>query len=139
VGETFTEQVARTLAENHPRAAVGTNPVVTRGRSTQMAIDATALLGAAGGPAPPGMAPPDATGSITSRHEGSDLDHIRTAILALQAYAEGLHDDQELQAVMRCIAQLQGLLASAAKDKEAALGTTAAMKHIRRTARGAGY
>jgi hypothetical protein len=33
--------------------------------------------------------PPDPTGSVTSRDDGSDLDHIRTAIMALQIYAEG--------------------------------------------------
>jgi hypothetical protein len=62
---------------------------------------------------PPGLpaagAPP--TGSVTSRDDGSDLDHIRTAIMALQIYAEGNLDDQELQTVHKCITQLQGILA----------------------------
>jgi hypothetical protein len=44
--------------------------------------------GPAGGPAPP-----DPESSITSRDSGSPVDHIRTAILALQMYAEGTHDD----------------------------------------------
>jgi hypothetical protein len=72
------------------------------------------------------------TGSLTSRDDGSDLDHIRTAIHALQIYAEGNHDDQELHAVQSCIVNLQKILASHAKNADAALGTTPAMKHIRR-------
>jgi hypothetical protein len=41
-----------------------------------------------GGP-PPDTGPGAPTGSVTSRDTGEDLDHIRTAIMALQAYAEG--------------------------------------------------
>jgi hypothetical protein len=80
-----------------------------------------------------------ASGAITSRDSGSDVDHVRTAILALQAYAEGLHDDIELAKVHKCIVQLQSILADHAKDREAALGTTPAMRHVRRTTRGSGY
>jgi hypothetical protein len=65
-----------------------------------------------------------ANAAITSRDEGSDLDHIRTAILALQAYAEGIHDDVELAAVHKCITALQNILAGHAKNKDAAMGTT---------------
>jgi hypothetical protein len=83
--------------------------------------------------------PPDPRASITSRESGSPVDHIRTAILALQMYAEGSHDDQELATVHKCIVNLQGILAAHAKDREAALGMTPAMRHVRRTSRGAGY
>jgi hypothetical protein len=89
-------------------------------------------------PLPPGRGNPP-TASITSRDDGSDLDHIRTAIFALQLYAEGETDDQELATVHKCILALQNILASDAKNKDAALGVTPALKHVRRVARGAGY
>jgi hypothetical protein len=79
------------------------------------------------------------TAGITSRDDGSDLDHIRTAILALQIYAEGNHDDRELAAVHKCIVALQGILADHAKDADAAFGVTPALKHVRRVSRGTGY
>jgi len=88
---------------------------------------------------PPGTPGPDPTASITSDHSGSDVDHVRTAILALQMYAEGLHDDQELAVVHQCIVSLQKILAGHAKNRDAALGVTPALKHVRRVARGAGY
>lgn len=80
-----------------------------------------------------------ANATITSRDEGSDLDHIRTAIMALQAYAEGNHDDQELAAVHKCIVALQNILAGHAKNRDAAMGVTPALQHVRRTSRGSGY
>ena len=89
----------------------------------------------AGGRAPDLPLPPDGA-TITSRDSGSQLDHIRTAIMSLQLYAEGNHDDQELAVVHKCITQLQGILAGHAKDREAALGTTPAMRHVRRASAG---
>jgi hypothetical protein len=89
--------------------------------------------------APPGPHDVPANAAITSDHEGSDLDHIRTAILALQAYAENNHDDVELAKVHKCVVALQSILADHAKNRDAAMGTTPAMKHIRRTSRGSGY
>jgi hypothetical protein len=100
----------------------------TRERRKQMGINV-----------PPNLPTPPATASITSRDSGGSIDHVRTAILALQAYAEGLHDDQELAVVHACITKLQGILASHAKDREAAMGVTPALRHVRRTTRGAGY
>jgi hypothetical protein len=90
-------------------------------------------------PLPPPRGNPQGEG-ITSRHDGTDLDHIRTAILALQLYAEQETDDQELATVHKCITQLQQILASDAKNRDAALGVTPALKHVRRVSRrGAGY
>jgi hypothetical protein len=108
----------------------------SRGRRRQMAINVTPEMLGAG--APPGVDVP-ANASITSRDEGGDLDHIRTAIMALQAYAENNHDDQELAAVHKCITALQNILAGHAKNRDAAMGVTPALKHVRRTSRGAGY
>jgi hypothetical protein len=84
----------------------------------------------AGGPGAQGPAPTD---SVTSRDDGSDLDHIRTAVQALQLYAEGNHDDQELAKVHKAIVLCQSLLADHAKNRDAALGMSPALKHIRRT------
>ena len=80
-----------------------------------------------------------ANASITSRDEGSDLDHVRTAIMALQAYAEGNHDDVELAKVHKCIVALQSILADHASNRDAAMGVTPALKHVRRVTRGSGY
>ena len=106
-----------------------------------MAVPPELVAALQGGPPPdapdtPGPGPSD---SITSRDSGEDLDHIRTAIQALQLYAEGNHDDQELAAVHKCIVALQNILANHAKNRDAALGTTSAMKHVRRVSGGAGY
>jgi hypothetical protein len=89
---------------------------------------------------PPDALPPGLTGaSITSRDSGDDLDHVRTAIHALQIYAEGTHDDQELAAVHKCIVALQNILAGHAKNRDAATGITPTLRHVRRVTRGSGY
>jgi hypothetical protein len=49
------------------------------------------------------------------------------------------HDDIELAAVHKCIVALQNILADHAKNRDAALGTTPALKHVRRVTRGSGY
>jgi hypothetical protein len=89
-----------------------------------------------GAPPPRGAPPLPTTASVTSREEGSDLDLVRHAIQALQLYAERTHDDQELAAVHACIVNLQKILATHAKNADAAMGTTPAMKHIRRVVGG---
>jgi hypothetical protein len=77
--------------------------------------------------------PPSA---ITSDHTGGQLDFIRQAIMALQHFAEQTSDDQELAVVHKVIRQLQQLLAGHAKDREAALGVTPALRHVRRASGG---
>jgi hypothetical protein len=72
------------------------------------------------------------TDSITSGDTGEDLDHPRTAIQALQLYAEGNHDDVELAKVHKCIVALQSILADHASNRDAAMGITPALKHVRR-------
>jgi hypothetical protein len=95
---------------------------------------------------PPRGAPPLSAGvqagidaGITSPHGGGSLDLIRTAILSLQHYAEQETDDQELALVHQCILQLQKLLANHAKNQDAAMGTTPAMRHVRRVQGGGNY
>jgi hypothetical protein len=73
---------------------------------------------------------------ITSPHSVNRLDLVRTAILALQHYAEQETDDQELALVHSCIVNLQKLLANHAKNADAAMGTTPAMRHVRRVSGG---
>lgn len=73
---------------------------------------------------------------MTSDHSGGALDFIRTAILSLQHFAEQTDDDQELAAVHKIIAQLQQLLAGHSKDREAALGMSPAMRHVKRASSG---
>jgi hypothetical protein len=87
----------------------------------------------------PGLNTHDPTGSITSRDSGDELDHLRSPIMALQIYAEVNHDDQELAKVHKCITALQSILADHAKNADAALGISPALKHVRRVSRGAGY
>ena len=99
----------------------------------------TIMLPDLGPGGPLGPAPGGTTDSITSRVSGDDLDHIRTAIQALQLYAEGNHDDMELAKVHKCIVALQSNLADHAKNRDAALGTTPALRHVRRVSRGSGY
>jgi hypothetical protein len=79
---------------------------------------------------------PPAQAGITSPHGGGRLDLIRTAILALQHYAETETDDIELATVQKCILGLQQLLADHHKNRDAALGVTPVMKHVRRVAGG---
>src|SRR4029450_3460638 len=60
-------------------------------------------------------------------------DARRAAVQALQLYAEGIHDDQELAKCHKAIVLIQSILAEHSKNRDAAMATTPAMKHIRRT------
>jgi hypothetical protein len=85
-------------------------------------------------PLPRGGPPPGA--SVTSPHSGDDLDDLRTAVMGLQHYSEKTSDDQELAQVHKCILAIQNILASHAKNQDAAMGTTPAMRHVRRVSGG---
>ena len=63
----------------------------------------------------------------------------RTAVQALQIYCEGIHDDQELAKCHKAIVLIQSILAEHSKNRDAAMGTTPAMKHVRRTSRSQRY
>jgi hypothetical protein len=52
--------------------------------------------------------------------------------VALQHFAEQTDDDQELAPVQKYIVNLQQILAGHAKDRDAALGLTPAMRHVKR-------
>ena len=107
-----------------------------------MTIHLAGLLGGAGGPPPRGAPPlpPQGRqlhpGAITSDSTGGALDFIRHAILSLQHFAEITTDDQELAKVHKCITALQSILADHAAGRDAAMGTTPALKHVRRSTQG---
>jgi hypothetical protein len=61
---------------------------------------------------------------------------IRTAILALQHFAEQTNDDVELAKVHKCIVGLQSIIADHASTKDKALGMTPALQHVRRSTQG---
>jgi len=87
---------------------------------------------------PPG-APPLPRDSVTSPHQGDSLDPIRTAIMAVQHAAELEDDDQDLAVLHKCLVALQGLLASAAKESDQAIGIGPELRHVRRVTKGRGY
>jgi hypothetical protein len=103
-------------------------------------IDIGGLAGLVGGGGPPadGGGPPPAStpGAVTSDHTGGNLDFIRTAIMSLQHFAEQTSDDQDLHTVHKCIVGLQGILAAHAKGKDAAMGMTPGLQHVRRATQG---
>jgi hypothetical protein len=89
-------------------------------------------------PLPPDPRAVPASG-ITSPHTGNAFaDQVRLGILAFQHAAELADDDQDIAALHKCIVAAQTILANEAKDKDAALGTTPAMKYVRRQAAGRG-
>ena len=70
-------------------------------------------------------------------HSGGHLDFIRTAIMALQHFAEITHDDVELAKVHKYIVGLQvRILADHASGKDKAFGLTPALQHVRRSTQG---
>src|SRR5436190_23688356 len=100
-----------------------------------MGMPPNAPPGAPPGAPPPRGAPP-LPQPITSPHTGDRLDMVRHAIMSLQMYAEGETDDVELATVHKCLLSLQNILATHAKNRDAAMGTTSAMQRVRRASRG---
>ena len=74
-------------------------------------------------------------GGHVRSHRGQ-LDFIRTAIMALQHFAEQTNDGVELARVHKCIVGLQSILADHASTKDKALGMTPALQHVRRSTEG---
>jgi hypothetical protein len=91
------------------------------------------LLGAGGGPAGAPALP-----VVTSNPTGSPNDSLRSAVVALQDWLGENQDDQDAAKVTKCLAAVQQVLADHAKAKDAALGVTPALQHVRRQSR-AGY
>jgi hypothetical protein len=84
------------------------------------------------GAPPPRGAPSLPVNSITSDHSGDPNDPIRTMIMAGQMWLEQNRDDLDAHVVMKCVVALQGVLADHAKAKDAAMGVTPALRHVRR-------
>ena len=83
-----------------------------------------------GGPPSPRGGPAE---SITSNEDGSSNDMIRVAIRSLQHWLELNDNDADAAKVQKCIVGLQGVLADHQKDREAALGISPALRHVRRS------
>jgi hypothetical protein len=115
--EEFRRRAQESIAERSGAVA----PVVPADLQLPPAQGGTMSIGASAPPA-----------AITSDHSGGLLDFIRTAILSLQHFAEQTNDDAELAAVHKCITALQNILAGHSKNRDAALGMSPALKHVRR-------
>ena len=90
--------------------------------------------------APPLPLPLDPqTAGVTSRHSGDRLDLIRTAILALQHYAEQEDDDVELAQVHKCVVALQNLLANHAKNRSGSTSPAGSGSRRRSSSPGVGF
>jgi hypothetical protein len=66
---------------------------------------------------------------------GGWLDHIRTAIFALQLASELTNDEAEIEHIQRVISQLQKRLAEHARRRDAALFATTELQHVARPER----
>lgn len=86
-------------------------------------------LAGPGGP-PPGLGPPPGPDSDAGAMSAGD--HLREALKHIDAYRSQETDDEDLAAAAKMIAALQGLFAKQQKEKEAAMGTSPAIKGMRR-------
>jgi hypothetical protein len=69
---------------------------------------------------------------VIEPHEGGCLDHIRTAIFALQLASELTRDEAKIKECREVIEQLQTLLAQHARRRDAAIGTGPRLRHVDR-------
>jgi hypothetical protein len=67
---------------------------------------------------------------VIEPHEGGCLDHIRTAIFALQLASELTRDEAKIKECREVIEQLQTLLAQHARRRDAAIGTGPRLPHV---------
>lgn len=63
---------------------------------------------------------------------GDNTDALRAALDALQSYAQGEDDEQNVQTVLKCVTALQGILASEEKMVDGAMGGKADPRAMRR-------
>jgi uncharacterized small protein (DUF1192 family) len=69
---------------------------------------------------------------VVEPHEGGCLDHVQTAIFALQLASELTTDEQKIAAVREEIERLQTLLAQHVRRRDAAIGTGPRLRHVDR-------
>jgi hypothetical protein len=91
--------------------------------------EAEAQAGAAPAPAADGAsgAPFYGGGGV-----GDNVDALRSALDALQQYASGEDDEQNIQTVLKCVTALQGILAEEEKMVDGAMGGKADPRAMRR-------
>lgn len=99
--------------------------------------------GGALGPPPsialPGGPPaaPGGAGGIPGEPDNPDsAGALKSAIDAVDAYLKAEVDDQDKSVAAQVLAKLHGLQGGRAKEADAAMGTTPAMKMVRRSAQG---
>ena len=69
---------------------------------------------------------------------GDNVDALRSALDALQQYASGEDDEQNIQTVLKCVTALQGILASEEKMVDGAMAGKADPRAMRRLTGGGG-
>lgn len=107
--------------------------------------DAGAMMGgppAGGAPAPPLEEPPPEGGPSPMYGGGGvggdNTDALRAALDALKSYSEGEDDEQNIQTVLKCVTQLQAILANEEKMVDGAMSGNADPRAMRRLAGGGG-
>ena len=70
---------------------------------------------------------------------GQNTEALRSALDALQQYAAGEDDEQNIQTVLKCVTALQGILAGEEKMVDSAMGGKADARSMRRLAGGPQY
>jgi len=106
-----------------------------------MGLPPELMAAIAGGGAPaPAPAPAAPAGPDPSDTPGSDnLQSLRDAIDAAQAYVDGEDDDVHKQTALTCIAKLQSILADEQKGADDLLQGKANPRALRRAASGPSY
>ena len=89
-----------------------------------------------GGPAGPGGPPPGPAGPPPPPAPSDNLQSLRDAIDAAQAYVDGEDDDVHKQTALQCIAKLQSILADEQKGADDLLQGKANPQALRRAASG---
>ncbi len=103
------------------------------------------LEGGGAPPADPMGAPPPGDGAAGGAPfyggggvGGDNTEALRAALDALKSYSEGEDDEQNIQTVLKCVTQLQAILANEEKMVDGALGGKADPRAMRRLTGGAG-
>jgi hypothetical protein len=98
-----------------------------------------ALAQGPGGPAPAPMGGPPGGGPADAPAPQDNLQSLRDAIDAAQAYVDGEDDDVHKQTALTCIAKLQSILAEEQKGADDLLQGKANPRALRRAASGPAY
>jgi hypothetical protein len=91
------------------------------------------MLGGGGGPEGPPAGPPAPEGG------GSNVDALQAALEALTAYVDGEDDEIHIQTALKCLAQLQSILADEQKSSDDMLQGKSTPRALRKATSGQGY